>query len=77
VAGRTQATLEETVRLVEDAGGSARLAIADMQDEDAVRHAVEVAAGEEGRLDMAVNSADIDGGNDAHPTVDYPRRPSR
>jgi NAD(P)-dependent dehydrogenase (short-subunit alcohol dehydrogenase family) len=72
VAGRTQATLEETVRLVEDAGGSARLVVADMQDEDAVRHAVEVAAGEEGRLEMAVNSAGIDGGNDSHPTVDYP-----
>jgi NAD(P)-dependent dehydrogenase (short-subunit alcohol dehydrogenase family) len=43
-----------------------------MHDEDAVRHAVEVAAGEEGRLEMAVNSAGIDGGNDAYPTVDYP-----
>ncbi len=43
-----------------------------MHNEDAVRHAVQVAAGQEGRLDMAVNSAGIDGGNDAHPTVDYP-----
>jgi NAD(P)-dependent dehydrogenase (short-subunit alcohol dehydrogenase family) len=43
-----------------------------VRDEDAVRHAVEVAAGEEGRLEMAVNSAGIDGGNDAYPIVDYP-----
>jgi NAD(P)-dependent dehydrogenase (short-subunit alcohol dehydrogenase family) len=72
VAGRTQATLEETVSVVNDNGGCARLVIADVHDEDAVRHAVEVTAGEEGRLDMAVNSAGIDGGNDAHLTVDYP-----
>jgi NAD(P)-dependent dehydrogenase (short-subunit alcohol dehydrogenase family) len=72
VAGRTETTLEETVRLVRDARGSARLAVADVHDEDAVRHAVQVAGGDEGRLDMAVNSAGIDGGNDAHPTVDYP-----
>jgi NAD(P)-dependent dehydrogenase (short-subunit alcohol dehydrogenase family) len=72
VAGRTETTLQESVRLVREAGGSARLVVADVHDEDAVHHAVQVAAGEEGRLDMAVNSAGIDGGNDAYPTVDYP-----
>jgi NAD(P)-dependent dehydrogenase (short-subunit alcohol dehydrogenase family) len=72
VAGRTQATLEQTVELVAEAGGTARYAIADVHDEDAVRHAVEVAAGDTGRLDLAVNSAGVDGGNDAYPAVDYP-----
>src|SRR2546423_8337832 len=80
VAGRTAATLEPTVKLIEDAGGTATHVIADVHDEDAVRHAVEVAAGgsadggpgEGGRLDVAVNSAGVDGGNDSHPFIDYP-----
>jgi NAD(P)-dependent dehydrogenase (short-subunit alcohol dehydrogenase family) len=46
--------------------------VADVHDEDAVRHAVETAAGATGRLDVAVNSAGIDGGNDSHPFIDYP-----
>ena len=72
VAGRTQSTLEQTVKLVADAGGTARYVIADVHDEDTVRHAVEVAAGDSGRLDLAVNSAGVDGGNDDHLAVDYP-----
>src|SRR3954464_12862684 len=80
VAGRTAATLEPTVKLIEEAGGTATYVIADVQDEDAVRHAVEVPAGgsadaglgEGGRLDVAVNSAGVDGGNDSHPFIDYP-----
>jgi NAD(P)-dependent dehydrogenase (short-subunit alcohol dehydrogenase family) len=72
VAGRTQATLEQAVKLVADAGGTARYAIADVRDEDAVRHAVEVAAGDTGRLDVAVNSAGVDGGNDSHPAIGCP-----
>ena len=58
VAGRTAATLEQTVKLIEDAGGTATYVIADVHDEDAVRH--------------AVNSAGVDGGNDSHPFIDYP-----
>ena len=72
VAGWTAATLEETVKLVSEAGGKARHAIADVHDEDAGRHAVEVAAGELRRVDVAVNSAGVDGGNDSHPFIDYP-----
>jgi NAD(P)-dependent dehydrogenase (short-subunit alcohol dehydrogenase family) len=80
VAGRTTATLKQTVKLIEDAGGTATYVIADVHDENAVRHAVEVAAGssadggpgEGGRLDVAVNSAGVDGGNDSHPFIDYP-----
>jgi NAD(P)-dependent dehydrogenase (short-subunit alcohol dehydrogenase family) len=72
VAGRTATTLEQTVKLVTHAGGNAKCVIADVHDEEAVRRAVEVAAGETGRLDVAVNSAGVDGGNDSHPLIDYP-----
>src|SRR4051794_29477127 len=53
VAGRTASSLEETVKLVTEAGGKAKHVIADVHDEDAVRHAVEVAAGDDGRLAVA------------------------
>ncbi len=72
VAGRTASTLEQTVKLVTQAGGSAKYVIADVHDAEAVRHAVEVAVGDAGRLDLAVNSAGVDGGNDSHPLIDYP-----
>ncbi|MDX6229319.1 MAG: hypothetical protein QOI76_2709 [Frankiales bacterium] len=72
VAGRTAATLEQTVKLVTHAGGSAKYVVADVRDEAAVRHAVEIAASDSGRLDVAVNSAGVDGGNDSHPLIDYP-----
>ena len=72
VAGRTSATLEQTVNLVTAAGGTAQYVIADVHDGEAVRHAVAVAAGDNGRLDVAVNSAGVDGGNDSHPFIDYP-----
>src|SRR4051794_8494642 len=72
VAGRTASSLEETVKLVTEAGGKAKHVIADVHDEDAVRHAVEVAAGDDGRLDVAVNSAGVDGGSHSHPFIDYP-----
>jgi NAD(P)-dependent dehydrogenase (short-subunit alcohol dehydrogenase family) len=71
VAGRTETTLKETVRLIEALGGTGRSVIADVHDEDAVRAAVAFAA-EGGRLDCAVNSAGVDGGNDSHPLVEYP-----
>ncbi|MDX6647999.1 MAG: hypothetical protein QOK40_3726 [Miltoncostaeaceae bacterium] len=76
-AGRTAATLEETVKLVSEAGGKAKYVIADVHDEDAIRHSVEVAAGELGRLDVAVNSAGVDGGNDSPPVHRLPGRDPR
>src|SRR4051794_13725105 len=66
------ATLQETIKLVTETCGTARHVIADVHDEDAVRHAVEVAAGEPAQVDVAVNSAGVDGGNDSHPFVGYP-----
>ncbi|MGX7681320.1 SDR family oxidoreductase [Jatrophihabitans sp. DSM 45814] len=71
-AWRAAATLEQTVKLITHAGGSAKYVVADVHDADAVRHAVEVAGGDAGRLDVAVNSAGVDGGNDSHPLIDYP-----
>jgi NAD(P)-dependent dehydrogenase (short-subunit alcohol dehydrogenase family) len=72
VAGRTEATLKDSVARIEAAGGTARHAICDVTDEDAVRAAVASATGDAGRLDVAVNSAGIDGGNLQFPAADYP-----
>ncbi len=72
VAGRTEATLADTVAKIEAAGGTARYAICDVTDEGAVTAAVAVAVDENGRLDLAVNSAGIDGGNFQFDTVNYP-----
>ena len=71
IAGRTESTLKETVELIEAVGGTARYAIADVNDEEAIKSAV-AAAAVNGRLDYAINSAGIDGGNDSYPLVDYP-----
>jgi NAD(P)-dependent dehydrogenase (short-subunit alcohol dehydrogenase family) len=72
VAGRTAATLEETVRMITDAGGTARHVMCDVGDEKSVEHAVEVAAGDSGWLDFGVNSAGISGGDDLRKLADYP-----
>ncbi len=61
VAGRTQSALESTVRAITDTGGSAQAVKCDVTVESMVRAAVETAAGEDGRLDVAVNSAGYDG----------------
>lgn len=71
VAGRTVATLDDTVKRIEAAGGRARYAVCDVTDEAAVAEAVRVAIGPEGHLDFAVNSAGIDGGDNAMMTADY------
>ena len=72
IAGRTEGTLAETVDAIEASGGVARYAVCDVTDEEMVREAVAVAAGDSGRLDIAVNSAGIDGGNDDHVLAEYP-----
>ena len=71
VVGRTAATLQETVNQIETAGGKARYAICDVTDETAVANAVKAAIGDEGRLDFAVNSAGIDGGDNVMMTAEY------
>src|ERR1700730_17949813 len=61
VAGRTEDTLHDTVRLAVEAGGSANAGRCDVTVEPMVRSAVSAAANEGGRLDVAVNSAGYDG----------------
>ena len=70
IAGRTESTLNETVRLITEAGGSAQAVKADVTVESMVQAAVVAAAGDEGRLDVAVNSAGYDG-SAALPTSEW------
>lgn len=72
VAGRTEKTLKETVAQIERAGGKARYAICDVTKEQQVIAAIATAVGDAGRLDFAVNSAGIDGGNLQFATHEYP-----
>src|ERR1700726_496688 len=72
VCGRTTTTLEETVGLIESAGGSARFVRCDVTDEQSVLGAVEVAIGDSGRLDFGVNCAGVSGGDDLQKTAEYP-----
>lgn len=58
-AGRTAATLEETVRLIEAAGGTAAAVVADVTDSGEVRALVQEAVTRFGGLDIAVNNAGI------------------
>ncbi|RKR74792.1 SDR family NAD(P)-dependent oxidoreductase [Frondihabitans australicus] len=71
VAGRTMATLDETVDTITAAGGSAEAVQCDVSDEASARAAVEAAAGRDGRLDFAVNSAGVSGGDDLRPLGEY------
>ncbi|OMI41289.1 SDR family NAD(P)-dependent oxidoreductase [Streptomyces sparsogenes] len=58
-AGRTAATLEETVELIEAAGGTAAAVAADVTDSGEVRALVQEAVTRFGGLDIAVNNAGI------------------
>ncbi|MFF8956114.1 SDR family NAD(P)-dependent oxidoreductase [Streptomyces sp. NPDC014894] len=58
-AGRTAATLEETVKLIEHAGGSAIAVTADVTRPDQVRALVRAAVARFGGLDVAVNNAGV------------------
>ncbi|GIF99056.1 SDR family NAD(P)-dependent oxidoreductase [Catellatospora citrea] len=61
ITGRTEQTLQETVGLIEAAGGSARYVVADMTDEHQIEQAVQTAVAGLGRLDIALNNAGYDG----------------
>ncbi|MFI0815331.1 SDR family NAD(P)-dependent oxidoreductase [Streptomyces sp. NPDC021098] len=58
-AGRTAATLAETVRLVESTGGRAAAVTADVTDSGRLRDLVREAVSRFGGLDIAVNNAGI------------------
>ncbi|HEX6074508.1 MAG TPA: glucose 1-dehydrogenase [Micromonosporaceae bacterium] len=57
VAGRRAEPGEETIALIEKAGGTAQFVAADVTDEPDVRRMVETCVFEFGRLDVAVNNA--------------------
>ena len=57
--GRTLATLEETRRLVEAAGGVASVLQADVSDEAQCQAVVDAAVARYGRLDILVNNAGV------------------
>lgn len=58
-AGRTAATLDETVGLIEAAGGTAAAVVADITESEQVRALVRETVGRFGGLDIAVNNAGI------------------
>ncbi|MES4902677.1 MULTISPECIES: SDR family oxidoreductase [unclassified Streptomyces] len=58
-AGRTAATLDETVGLIEAAGGTAAAAVADVTDSGQVHALVRETVARFGGLDIAVNNAGI------------------
>ncbi|MGW6954090.1 SDR family NAD(P)-dependent oxidoreductase [Streptomyces chartreusis] len=71
VAGRTEATLHETVEHIRAAGSDGQAVICDVSDENSVINAVAAAGGEQEQLDIAVNSAGVSGGDALRPLADY------
>ena len=57
VAARTSAAGEETVRLVQEAGGEAMFVYCDVGDEDSVKAAIDATVAAYGSLDYAFNNA--------------------
>ncbi|WP_067671393.1 mycofactocin-coupled SDR family oxidoreductase [Nocardia miyunensis] len=55
----TREDLDETIRLVEKAGGRIHAAVADVRDFDAVQQVLEAGIGEFGRLDIVLANAGI------------------
>ncbi len=70
VAGRTEATLAETVSLITENGGQACLVVTDVSKPSDCEVLVARTCEEYGRLDLACNNAGIAG--DQLPTADYP-----
>ncbi len=59
LSGRREAELKKVAEQVAAGGGSARVAVLDVADGDAVQAVVDGIAAQEGRLDMLVNSAGL------------------
>jgi NAD(P)-dependent dehydrogenase (short-subunit alcohol dehydrogenase family) len=61
VVARSADTLDETVALIDDAGGRAIAAVADVTDQAAVEHAVASIEQHSGPIDLLVNNAGTSG----------------
>jgi NAD(P)-dependent dehydrogenase (short-subunit alcohol dehydrogenase family) len=59
LSGRREAELKQVAALVAERGGSARIALLDVVDADAVQAVADSIAQQEGRLDVLVNSAGL------------------
>src|SRR3990172_9605339 len=59
LAGRTRAPMEESRKKIEEAGGRAHVAVADLRDVAQVQGLVDSAVRETGRLDIMVNNAGV------------------
>ena len=59
LSGRRQPELQQVAEQIAQAGGSARVAVLDVADGDAVQAVADGIAASEGRLDMLVNSAGL------------------
>ena len=57
VVGRRQDPLQETARMIDDAGGSASCVTADLREPDQVEAAIDKVIDESGRIDFVVNNA--------------------
>lgn len=63
VLGRRRAALDETVKVIRAAGGTAIAVVGDVTDEAGIRGAVAGAVGELGGLEVLVNNAGVGGPN--------------
>ncbi|MEU6976273.1 SDR family oxidoreductase [Streptomyces sp. NPDC046371] len=70
VAGRSTATLDETVALIEEAGGTSAAFAADVSDAASMRRLVGATVEAFGGLDVAVNNAGVFRGG--HSAADFP-----
>ena len=61
LVGRTEDELQKVARKIRDAGGEARVAVADVSVVDEIRRATDETAAEWGRLDVVVANAGING----------------
>jgi len=60
LGGRTLSALEQTKAAIEEAGGTATVAVGDLRDIETVRSLVDTATDTTGRLDIMVNNAGLE-----------------
>lgn len=60
LCGRTAASMDESKKKIEEAGGKASVVVADLRDLAQVQGLVDTAASETGRLDIMINNAGLE-----------------